>query len=102
MVVGEKHTSDILILQDGSVSSWWRREGHVLNVEDLKEVLREGLEVLVVGTGASGLMSVPQATRNHVSSLGVELIVDKTESVCNKYNRLLGEKKVAAALHLTC
>ena len=102
VVDGQKHSSDILILQDGSVNSWWRREGHVLNAEDLKEVLDEGLEVLVVGTGASGLMSVPQATHNHVSSLGIELIVDNTESACSKYNGLLGDTKVAAALHLTC
>lgn len=102
VVDGKKHANDILILQDRSVISWWRREGHVLNVEDLKEVLREGLEVLVIGTGASGMMSVPQATRNHVSSLGVELIVHKTESACGKYNGLLRGTKVAAALHLTC
>jgi len=102
VVDGRKFTTDITISHEGSVNSWWRREGHVLNVEDLKEVLTEDLEVLVVGTGDGGLMSVPQATHSHVTSLGVELIAERTESACNAYNSLAGKKRVAAVLHLTC
>lgn len=74
----------------------------MLNTEDLKEVVTEDLEVLVVGTGNAGLMSVPHAVRSYVSSLGIEMIVGRTECACSAYNGLSGKKKVAAALHLTC
>lgn len=99
---GDRFTADITIASDGSVSDWWRREGHVLNVEDLKAILSEDLEVLVVGTGSSGAMSVPEETRSFLVRLGVELVAEKSRSACKVYNDLLGKKKVALALHLTC
>jgi hypothetical protein len=102
VVEGRRFRTDITITCDGSVSSWWRREGHVLNVEDLKGVLCDDLEVLVVGTGDSGGMVVPEDTRGFVSSLGIDLFTEKTASACERYNSLLGEKKVALAIHLTC
>lgn len=102
VVDGKVYTTDITISLDRSVTSWWRREGHVLNAEDLREILKEDLEVLVVGTGKSGLMSVPQETVALIGSLGVELFIEKTDAACKRYNSLLEKKKVAAALHLTC
>jgi hypothetical protein len=102
LVEGDRFTSDITITSDGSVSGWWRREGHLLNVEDLKDILSEDLEVLVVGTGSSGAMSVHEEVREYLESLGVKLVVQQTGSACETYNRLLGKKKVALALHLTC
>jgi len=102
VVEGDRFTTDITITADGSVSGWRRREGHVLSMEDLKGVLSNGLEVLVVGTGNSGAMSVPDELGRCLGKLGIELIAQRTESACETYNRLLGQKKVAAALHLTC
>ncbi len=102
VVGGRKFAGDIIIACDGQISNWWRREGHVLGIEDLEGVLEEDLEVLVVGTGSSGGLSVPEETRTRIASLGVELVADKTDSACKRYNNLLGKKEVAAALHLTC
>jgi hypothetical protein len=102
VVEGDKFKADIIITSDGSVSNWWRREGHVLNLEDLKGILSEDLEVLVVGTGSSGAMSVPSETRDYLRGLGIEMVAEKSGSACETYNTLLGEKKVALALHLTC
>lgn len=102
VVEGGRFTTDIAITADGSVSSWWRREGHVLSMEDLEGVLSKGLEVLVVGTGSSGAVSVAEEVGQRLGILGIQLIAQKTGSACETYNNLLGRKKVAAALHLTC
>ncbi|MEM3692395.1 MAG: Mth938-like domain-containing protein, partial [Candidatus Bathyarchaeia archaeon] len=74
----------------------------VLSPQDLEEVLKEKPEVLIVGTGYSGLMRVPPETRAYISSKGIELIVQGTKEACKTYNRLSRSRKVAAALHLTC
>jgi len=71
-------------------------------VEDLKEVFQERPEVLIVGTGYSGLMRVPNEVSDYVKTIGIELIVQSTKEACKTFNRLVQSKRVVAALHLTC
>jgi len=58
-------------------------------------------EVLIIGTGMYGAMEVPEETREYIRSKGVEIIVEKTKKACELFNELK-DKKVVAALHLTC
>ena len=76
--------------------------GHRLQIVDLKEVLWAEPEILVVGTGYSGMMGVPPETRKYVESEGIQLVVQKTAEACKTFNRLIRSRKVVAALHLTC
>jgi len=104
-VGGQVHTADLVILPDRVVAGWWREEGHSLCVADLAEVFQAKPDVLIVGTGAQGVMEVPQATRDAVEAAGIRLIVERTAAACQTYNRLRaadGAARVAAALHLTC
>ena len=59
-------------------------------------------EVLVVGTGYSGLMKIHPQTEKQLGSSGIELIAAKTEKACRIYNDLSKSRRVVAALHLTC
>jgi len=103
VVVNEhKYTSDVIIFPDRVRANWWRKAGHSLHPEDIGEVIEAKPEVLVVGTGASGVMDVPEETRAHIKSKGIELIAEPTEKACETFNRLSKSKKVVAALHLTC
>ncbi len=99
---GQSYTHDVIIFPDHVMSDWWRNEGHVLNPEDLEAVLSADVEVLVVGQGANGRMRVSQATRREIKAAGINLISQKTHDAVETYNALRDEKKVAAALHLTC
>ena len=102
-IEGKGYSSDVIIYPDRVNSSWWRKEGHSLCVDDIKDVVEGRPEVLVVGTGNSGLMDVPKETRDWIQSKGIELIAEPTERACKTYNKLCEEnKKVVAALHLTC
>ena len=58
VINGKKYSSDVLIFPDRVRDNWWRKTGHELRLEDIAEVITENPEVLVVGTGASGLMKV--------------------------------------------
>lgn len=102
VIDGEKYTNDVIIFPNHVKSSWWRKEGHSLHPEDLEEVVESSPEVLVVGTGAYGRMTVPKEAREHVESNGIELIAEKTERACETYKEIADEKEAVAALHLTC
>ena len=102
VINGKRYSSDLIVFPDKVRDGWWRKEGHRLHVEDLKEVLEAKPEVLVVGTGYSGLMKVPPETRKYVESKGIELIAQSTAEACKTFNRLVKSRKVVAALHLTC
>jgi hypothetical protein len=99
---GKRYSTDLLVFPDKVKTGWWRKEGHRLQIADLKEVLEAKPEVLVVGTGYLGMMAVPPETRKHIESEGIQLVVQKTAEACKTFNRLVESRTVVAALHLTC
>ena len=99
---GKTYTSDVIIYPDRVDGGWWRKEGHRLCMDDLEHVVAAKPEVLVVGTGAQGVMRVPDDVRQRLSELGIELKVAKTDEACGLYNQLAPERRTSAALHLTC
>ena len=101
-IKGKRYNTDLQVFPDKVQAGWWRKEGHRLQIMDLREVLEAKPEVLVVGTGYSGMMAVPPETRTYVESEGIELVVQKTAEACKTFNRLVESRKVVAALHLTC
>ena len=98
----QEYTSDVIIYPDKVDSTWWRRKGHKLYIEDLKDVLQEKPEILVVGMGMPGLMKVLPETKTYLESKGIQLIAKPTDEACKTYNKLSKGKKVIAVLHLTC
>jgi hypothetical protein len=102
MVDGETYTNDLILLPERVVPNWWREEGHRLSVRDLKVVFAAQSEVLVVGTGAHGVMNVPQETRKAAREAGVELRIAQTDEAWKVYNELREQRKTAGAFHLTC
>ena len=95
-------TSDVIIYPDLIDDKWWRKSGHVLHKNDIINIVKSKPDVLIVGTGSDGLMEVPKRTIKYVESHGIELIVEKTRKACDIYNNLYQNKKIIAALHLTC
>ena len=98
---GTTYYSDVIIYPDHVQSKWWRSEGHTLQKEDIEEIVALKPDTLMVGTGHGGL-KVPAETAAHIKSMGIELIVEKTEKVCERYNEISPSQTVIAALHLTC
>ncbi len=101
-VHGKIYTQDVVVYPDRVESSWWRKSGHNLSLEDIQEVLSYGPEMLVVGTGESGMMNVSGSVQEEIRKRGVQLFVARTEEAVKKYNEVSGSKKAVAALHLTC
>jgi hypothetical protein len=102
VIDGRKFGSDVVIFPDRIDRNWWRREGHTLAVDDVREIVEAKPEVLVVGTGYSGMLKVHPQTEQYLRSSGIELIAAKTEKACKIYNELFKSRRVVAAFHLTC
>jgi hypothetical protein len=101
-VGGETYTEDLIILPDRIISDWWRGEGHRLRPEDLDVVFETKPDVLVVGSGYFGQLSVSDRAREQLAASGIELVVERTGLAWKTYNALLPTCPVGAALHLTC
>ena len=96
------YTKDIIIFPNRIYSPWWRKDGHMLQVEDLPEVLREALPLLIIGTGYNSLMLVPDDVISFLGSRKIDVIVENTRSATDIYNERSRIVPAAAALHLTC
>jgi hypothetical protein len=102
VIDGKTYTSDIILYPDKVDDNWWRKSGHLLQKEDLRDVIKYNPEILIVGTGAYGLMKILDETKQFLKVEGIELIFEKTKESCKIYNELKDKKKIVAAFHITC
>lgn len=102
IVDGHEHTDDVILLPGRVIADWWRKEGHALHPEDMGEILAARPDLLIVGQGAHGRLSVTAAAQKALEQAGIEWIAQPTAQACETYNRLCDQRAVAAALHLTC
>ena len=103
IIDGERYTSDVIIFPDGRVKSgWWRKSGHEVCADDLSEIIEAKPEVLVLGTGYSGLVKVKEDAAEALKRAGIELIAKPTREASKLYNELAGKRRVCGAFHLTC
>jgi hypothetical protein len=101
VVDGEEETRDVIVLPQRVVRGWWRRDGHALVLDDLRDVLDELPGRLVVGTGAHGRMRPDPGTIEALARRGVAVDVLPTDEAVRRYGAL-NPAETAAALHLTC
>ena len=102
VVNGKTYNQDLIIFPNRVRDGWWRREGHELCLDDIREVIEEKPEVLVVGTGDSGLVKILDEVKERLKKEKIDLIAKPTKKACALYNNLSPQRKVVAALHLTC
>jgi hypothetical protein len=102
-IFGKEYNFDVEVRWTGEVFSWWRKEGHTVNSEDVERALKENPEVIIIGTGAYGVCKITKDCEDFIKEKGLELIVDITEKAVEKFNELLKQsKKVIGFFHLTC
>lgn len=99
---GQTYTSDVIIYPERVDASWWRKEGHNLQIEDLTGVLRAEPAVAIIGTGFFGVMKVSKETISHLEAKGIMVYVERTGKAVELFNELQKSKTIIAALHLTC
>ncbi len=95
----EKYTNDVIVFKD-HIMEWWRKEGHLLQVEDITKVIKEKPDVLIIGTGAYGAMKVDDKVEEEMKNKGIKLIKKKSKEACEEFNRT--KENAILAIHLTC
>lgn len=102
-VEGKEYTNDLIIYPDKIETDWWRKEGHSLCLDDLKDVIGYKPDCLIVGQGANSQMSVPGQIKNRLEEKGIKVLSGPTEKMYKIFNQYIEKgKKVAGAFHLTC
>ncbi|HIE23781.1 MAG TPA: hypothetical protein EYP68_06090 [Candidatus Korarchaeota archaeon] len=77
--------------------------GHTpLTVAEIEELVEEGPEVVVIGTGIYGALPLLNV-KEYVRSLGIEYVIAKTPKAVEIYEDLCRRgKRVVAIFHITC
>ncbi|TES91311.1 MAG: hypothetical protein E3J87_08070 [Candidatus Cloacimonadota bacterium] len=103
VIDGRGYNADCIVTQSYVNGDWWRKNGHKLAVEDIKEAIeKEKPEVVVIGTGKYGFMKILKETVDYLNSLGIELHSGNTDGAVKIYNEISANNKVVGFFHLTC
>ena len=101
-VSGVSYTRDLIILPKLIISDWWRKKGHLLQLDDLSDVLKLRPDLLIIGLGASSRMQLAPGVGSALTEAGIKWTALPTGDACREFNRKAPEIETAAALHLTC
>lgn len=99
---GKSYTTDVIVYPDRVESNWVREEEHRPQISEFADIVRTEPEILIIGTGYAGVLSIPDQIRNYLTSKGIEVRVEKTKQAIEMFNVLRNKEKVVAVLHITC
>jgi hypothetical protein len=101
-IEGKTYTNDVIVYPDRVDESWSREEEHRPQIREFADIVNAEPDILIIGTGYAGVLSIPDQIRNYLTSKGIEVRVDKTKQAIALFNALQSTEKVIAALHITC
>ena len=104
-ILGKSYSHDVEVRWTGEVLSWWRKESHIIDLEDIQRALSQKPELIIVGTGAYGVAKLTERAKQEIEKREIELIVDRTEAAVKTFNIILEkekQKRVIGLFHLTC
>ena len=107
VIDGRTYDHDVVVYPSGRVEERKKRlskdkhgTSHKLDPDELREYMKEDFDVLLVGTGAYGMLSLLPESRELVK--GKEVIELPTGKAVEKFSELSGRKRVLAVFHITC
>lgn len=99
---GRTYLSDIKIT-GGMIKYWSGRDKHELKLDDVRDLVSSSPDIVIIGTGAAGLVQVPIDVKMFLMQNRIPVIVEKTETACKEFNKAVkNNKKVNALLVSTC
>ncbi len=105
VIVDKKvYSWDIKIVKGEVVPNWYRKEGHKLYLEDIKDILDVSPKTIIVGTGANSVMEVLDEVKDYCKNKNINLYILNSYEAVNLFNKAVEENKetIALCLHLTC
>lgn len=110
IIDGKTYNYDVEVRWTGEVLSWQREESHLIDVGAVRRAVEQKPDIIIIGTGESGVAEVTEDAQNFIKEKGIELIIDKTEQAAKTFNIIKEEseeeegkqRKVIGLFHLTC
>ncbi len=113
IVLGEEHSQDSdvrigkgkdIMIVGKKVRRWKERRGHLMDKSMVKRILEEDVDILVIGNGVNGALTVPDEVVEFLKDKGIgKVIVEETPKACKSYNKYYHKgEKVALLAHGTC
>lgn len=101
---GTVYTSDLKIFSNKIFPNWWRKEGHKLYIEDIKDILEENPHILIIGCGANSMLEVDKKLVEQLKNKNIKFYIVDTYKAVELFNRLYPNfnSKIALCIHLTC
>ncbi|MFO7791943.1 MAG: Mth938-like domain-containing protein [Candidatus Saliniplasma sp.] len=94
------YTDDVILFGEEVKEGWWREKGHHLSIGDIQEIIDFEPDLLIIGTGSAGRLSIPQSIESKVD---FRMESYPTKKACKEYNeKLKNDERIAGAFHLTC
>jgi len=102
-VNGKSYDKDLIIDWKDKIEFWQRKQSHLIDIDAIEKALLKFPEVIIIGTGESGIAQVLDETKEEIQKRGVELIIEETPQAIGTFNTLKDQnKKVVGLFHLTC
>jgi len=92
------------------ILDWQRTQSHVIDIDDVKRAVEQKPDVIVIGTGESGIAKITEPAKQFIAENGIKLIIDITEQAVKTFNIIQqdsieeeGEQtNIIGLFHLTC
>jgi len=99
------YKEDVIITINGDIAkrkTELSKNNHEFSKKEIADVLKQDPEVLVIGTGKSGVAEVKPEAEKLCKEKNVKLEAKPTSQAIGRFNWHQGKHKVAAIFHLTC
>lgn len=98
---GKIYYSDMLVCWDGKIE--FRVKKHIFDMDDFIALLKMKPEVIVIGTGQTGIVKISDEVRQTAEDKKIKLYVDPSPKAVDMFNGLVAQgKKAIALIHTTC
>ncbi len=102
-IQGRDYTQDLKIIKGEVVPRWWRKSGHRVEPDDIRDIMDAGPDTLILGKGRPGVMQAAPELKSLLEQKGIELVEEGTDKAQEEFNRRFARgENVAAGFHLTC
>ena len=75
---------------------------HYISEKEQKKLLSKNPEIIIIGTGAQGVLKTFPEFDKKIAEKGIKLIKLKTLLAAEKYNQISEQKRVNTLIHTTC
>ena len=98
---GKIYYSDMIVWWDGKIE--YRKKSHEFGMGEFLRLLERKPEIIVIGTGMSGICRVLEEVEQAAEDKGIEIFKELSPKAGEMFNAFVSDKRrVVAVLHSTC